>query len=86
MTNTEIPARTTGPARPASHRPTRSVRSTTASARDRGARLLATLFLAPTVVGIVVFTVVPIVGSVVLSLFHWNVIDDPRFAGARQLP
>ncbi|MDN3029139.1 sugar ABC transporter permease [Streptomyces sp. S.PB5] len=52
------------------------------SARDRGTRLLATLFLAPTVVGIVVFTVVPIVGSVVLSLFHWNVIDDPSFAGS----
>ncbi|MDG9710839.1 carbohydrate ABC transporter permease [Streptomyces sp. DH10] len=51
------------------------------SARDRGTRLLATLFLAPTIVGIVVFTVVPIVGSVVLSLFHWNVIDSPRFAG-----
>ncbi|MEU5323833.1 sugar ABC transporter permease [Streptomyces sp. NPDC021056] len=52
------------------------------SARDRGTRLLATLFLAPTIVGIVVFTVVPIVGSVILSLFHWNVIDDPSFAGA----
>ncbi|MEU6374893.1 sugar ABC transporter permease [Streptomyces sp. NPDC046909] len=51
------------------------------SARDRGTRLLATLFLAPTIVGIVVFTVVPIIGSVVLSLFHWNVIDDPSFAG-----
>ncbi|MCX5335528.1 carbohydrate ABC transporter permease [Streptomyces sp. NBC_00140] len=52
------------------------------SARDRGTRLLATLFLAPTIVGIVVFTVVPIVGSVILSLFHWNVIDEPSFAGA----
>ncbi|MGC0333971.1 multiple sugar transport system permease protein [Streptomyces sp. SAI-170] len=52
------------------------------SARERGTKLLAALFLAPTVLGIVVFTVVPIVGSVVLSLFHWNVIDPPRFAGA----
>ncbi|MGW0210587.1 carbohydrate ABC transporter permease, partial [Streptomyces sp. NPDC003233] len=51
------------------------------SARERGTRLLAALFLAPTVVGIVVFTVVPIIGSVVLSLFHWNVIDSPSFAG-----
>jgi multiple sugar transport system permease protein len=51
-------------------------------ARNRGTKLLVTLFLAPTVLGIVVFTVVPIVGSVVLSLFHWNVIDPPRFAGA----
>ncbi len=52
------------------------------SARERGTRLLAALFLAPTVVGIVIFTVVPIVGSVVLSLFHWNVIDPPHWAGA----
>ncbi|MEU0369746.1 sugar ABC transporter permease [Streptomyces sp. NPDC006283] len=51
-------------------------------ARDRGSRVLAALFLAPTVIGILVFTVVPIAGSVVLSLFHWDVIDTPRFAGA----
>ncbi|MYS90940.1 MULTISPECIES: carbohydrate ABC transporter permease [Streptomyces] len=77
MTNTQIPpARAERPeARPAEDAPR-------PSARDRGTRLLATLFLAPTIVGIVVFTVVPIVGSVVLSLFHWNVIDSPRFAGA----
>ncbi|MFF4273698.1 carbohydrate ABC transporter permease [Streptomyces sp. NPDC001536] len=74
MTNTQIPApvRTFTPPEVA----------TRPSARDRGTRLLATLFLAPTIVGIVVFTVVPIVGSVILSLFHWNVIDDPSFAGA----
>jgi multiple sugar transport system permease protein len=77
MTNTQTPpARAARPAaRPAEDAPR-------PSARDRGTRLLATLFLAPTIVGIVVFTVVPIVGSVVLSLFHWNVIDSPRFAGA----
>ncbi|GAB2895553.1 sugar ABC transporter permease [Streptomyces deserti] len=77
MTNTQIPAAPA--ARPAA--PPAAV-APRASARDRGTRLLATLFLAPTIVGIVVFTVVPIVGSVVLSLFHWNVIDSPRFAGA----
>src|SRR5919108_3535207 len=76
MTNTQIPAvRPKPPTAPPAGPPR-------PSARDRGARLLATLFLAPTIVGIVVFTVVPIVGSVVLSLFHWNVIDDPSFAGA----
>ncbi|MEU0195908.1 sugar ABC transporter permease [Streptomyces afghaniensis] len=76
MTKTQIPPpRAERPgARPAQDAPR-------PSARDRGTRLLATLFLAPTIVGIVVFTVVPIVGSVVLSLFHWNVIDSPRFAG-----
>ncbi|QWB27952.1 MULTISPECIES: carbohydrate ABC transporter permease [Streptomyces] len=76
MTNTQTPpARAARPeAAPA---PTRK----RPPARDRGSRLLATLFLAPTIVGIVVFTVVPIVGSVVLSLFHWNVIDSPGYAG-----
>ncbi|MFE2992303.1 carbohydrate ABC transporter permease [Streptomyces sp. NPDC059262] len=72
MTNTQLtierpPATSPPPARP--------------SLRDRGSQLLAALFLAPTVVGIVVFTVLPIAGSVVLSLFHWNVIDPPTFAG-----
>jgi multiple sugar transport system permease protein len=42
---------------------------------------MAAAFLAPTVLGILVFTVVPIAGSIVLSLFHWDVIDPPRFAG-----
>ncbi|MFI9548832.1 carbohydrate ABC transporter permease [Streptomyces sp. NPDC052016] len=75
MTNTHIPVRPQRPAAPPAPAPR-------LSARDRGTRLLATLFLAPTIVGIAVFTVVPIIGSVALSLFHWNVIDDPRFAGA----
>jgi multiple sugar transport system permease protein len=42
---------------------------------------MAWLFLAPTVIGITVFTVVPIAGSVVLSFFHWDVITSPRYAG-----
>ncbi|MFE8963913.1 carbohydrate ABC transporter permease [Streptomyces iakyrus] len=76
MTNTQIPpARAERPAAPLAAAPKGP------SVRDRGTRLLATLFLAPTIVGIVVFTVVPIVGSVVLSLFHWNVIDSPSYAG-----
>jgi multiple sugar transport system permease protein len=76
MTDTRTPpARTERPAAP----PAPAAKGP--SARDRGTRLLATLFLAPTIVGIVVFTVVPIVGSVVLSFFHWNVIDSPSYAG-----
>ncbi|MBO8187100.1 carbohydrate ABC transporter permease [Streptomyces spirodelae] len=71
----------TRPARPAA-RTAPKASGHTATARTRGTRLLAALFLAPTVVGIVVFTVVPILGSVVLSLFQWNVIDSPRWAGA----
>ncbi|MFI0781141.1 carbohydrate ABC transporter permease [Streptomyces sp. NPDC021212] len=82
MTNTEV-----RPVRPESVRTHKAPQSRKASehaattARSRGTRLLAVLFLAPTVVGIVVFTVVPIVGSVVLSLFRWDVIEDPRWAG-----
>ncbi|MFF9625191.1 carbohydrate ABC transporter permease [Streptomyces griseosporeus] len=75
-TDTQVPAART-PGRTAAP-PAAGVRP---GLRERGARWMAALFLAPTVVGIVVFTVVPIVGSVVLSLFHWNVIDPPRFAG-----
>ncbi|MCX4706672.1 carbohydrate ABC transporter permease [Streptomyces sp. NBC_01373] len=95
MTNTETrpvgpePARTRMSHRNRGNRRTGRTRkaseSTSTAAttiRTRGTRLLAVLFLAPTVVGIVVFTVVPIVGSVVLSLFQWDVIDDPRWAGA----
>lgn len=90
MTNTEIrpvgpePARTRKSRRNRWTGQTRKASGSTAATtiRTRGTRLLAVLFLAPTVVGIVVFTVVPIVGSVVLSLFQWDVIDDPRWAGA----
>lgn len=61
--------------RPTPNRPPRTNR------RRRAEKVMAALFLAPTVVGIVIFTVVPIVGSVLLSFFHWNVIDSPRYAG-----
>ncbi|MGY6026810.1 carbohydrate ABC transporter permease [Streptomyces spinosirectus] len=75
MTNTQVPAVRPRAAAPAVDAPRPSPLHT------RGTRLLAALFLAPTVVGIVVFTVVPIAGSLVLSLFHWNVIDPPGWAG-----
>src|SRR5690348_16187735 len=75
MTNTQVPAVRPRAATPAADVPRPSPLHT------RGTRLLAALFLAPTVVGIVVFTVVPIAGSLVLSLFHWNVIDSPSWAG-----
>ncbi|MFZ3566312.1 carbohydrate ABC transporter permease [Streptomyces sp. BH097] len=52
-----------------------------ATVRSRAARVTAWLFLAPTILGVLVFTVVPIVGSVVLSFFHWDVIDRPTYAG-----
>ena len=44
-------------------------------------RLVAMLFLAPTIGGIVIFTLIPIVASVVLAFFRWDVITPPRFVG-----
>lgn len=42
---------------------------------------LAVAFLAPTVIGLGLFTVVPIIASVVLAFFKWDVISAPRWAG-----
>ncbi|GAB2493463.1 sugar ABC transporter permease [Luteococcus sediminum] len=42
---------------------------------------LAALLLAPTVIGIGLFTVVPIIGSLVLAFFSWDIISSPRFVG-----
>jgi multiple sugar transport system permease protein len=47
----------------------------------RAQRLITVLFLAPTVIGLFVFTVVPIVASVVLAFFRWDIISSPKFVG-----
>ncbi|MFT4296651.1 MAG: sugar ABC transporter permease [Micropruina sp.] len=36
-------------------------------------------FLAPTVIGLGLFSVVPIIGSVVLAFFRWDIITPPQF-------
>ncbi|MFC6358500.1 sugar ABC transporter permease [Luteococcus peritonei] len=46
-----------------------------------GESRLAALLLAPTVVGIGLFTVLPIIGSLVLAFFSWDIISSPRFVG-----
>jgi multiple sugar transport system permease protein len=43
--------------------------------------LLAYLFLLPTILGIVIFTAGPVLASLTLSLFNWDVISPPTFAG-----
>jgi multiple sugar transport system permease protein len=43
--------------------------------------LLAYLFLLPTILGILVFTAGPVIFSLGLSLFAWNVITPPEFVG-----
>lgn len=49
--------------------------------RSRGSSLMAYLFLAPTLVGIGIFTLIPIVGSLVLAFFRWDIISNPEFVG-----
>jgi multiple sugar transport system permease protein len=47
----------------------------------RAEKLMVFLFLLPTLGGIALFTLIPIVASVVLAFFHWDVITPPTFAG-----
>jgi multiple sugar transport system permease protein len=47
----------------------------------RREKWLAALFLTPTVGGILLFTVIPIVASVVLAFFRWDIITAPHFVG-----
>ncbi len=47
----------------------------------RSQKLLAVLFLAPTVIGLFVFTVVPIIASILLAFFRWDIISSPEFVG-----
>jgi len=53
--------------------------STSGMARRKA--LLAYLVLLPTVVGILVFTAGPVLASLGLSLFSWDVISPPVFVG-----
>jgi multiple sugar transport system permease protein len=47
----------------------------------RSQKLLTTLFLAPTVIGLFLFTVVPIIASILLAFFRWDIISSPKWAG-----
>jgi multiple sugar transport system permease protein len=47
----------------------------------RAQTLMAALFLAPTVLGITLFTLVPIVASILLAFFRWDIISAPQFVG-----
>lgn len=53
-----------------------------APARRREGRLAA-LLLAPTVIGLGLFTFIPMIGSIVLAFFDWDIISTPKFAGAK---
>lgn len=44
-------------------------------------KLLIWLFLAPTLIGLGLFTFLPILASVALAFFRWDIITDPQFVG-----
>ena len=50
--------------------------TTVALKRERN---LAWLFLAPTAIGIGLFTLVPMIGSIILAFFSWDIISTPKF-------
>ena len=49
--------------------------------RCRTKAILGLLFLAPTIIGILVFTAGPIGFSMILSFFYWDVLTPMKFAG-----
>lgn len=49
--------------------------------RRRARVAFAALLLAPSVIGIGLFTVIPIIASVLLAFFEWDIITPPRFVG-----
>jgi multiple sugar transport system permease protein len=51
--------------------------------RSRAEKWMTVVFLAPTVIGMGVFTVLPILASVVLAFFQWDIISAPEFVGLR---
>ncbi len=46
-----------------------------------GNKRLIWVFLAPTVIGLGLFTFLPIIGSIVLAFFRWDIISSPEFVG-----
>lgn len=57
------------------------ITNSTPGSRRNQRRLLAAVFLAPTMIGIGVFVLIPIVVSLVLAFFRWDVISTPEFIG-----
>lgn len=47
----------------------------------RHSRLMIWVFLLPTMLGIGVFVVLPIIASLLLAFFRWDILTSPRFAG-----
>lgn len=76
MSTDTAPTRTTS--RPAAEE---SASKTQARKSSRAERWVIILLLAPTVLGMGIFTLLPIVGSLALAFFDWDLITAPEFAG-----
>lgn len=48
---------------------------------SRKVRITALLFLAPTIIGLLVFRLIPIGWSFALSFYDWKIFDTPEFVG-----
>lgn len=57
-----------------------AVRTQTGTAARSG-RFFVWIFLAPTLIGLGLFNLLPIVGSFVLAFFRWDIISAPEFVG-----
>lgn len=48
---------------------------------DSQSTILRWIFLAPTMLGVGIFVLLPIIGSLVLAFFRWDIITAPEFVG-----
>ncbi len=67
-------------------RPAATAAGATASLKDQNRKAqgrMAALFLAPTVIGITLFTLFPMIASIVLAFFSWDIISTPKFVGLK---
>ena len=62
---------------------TAAARQTPGTTAGRRAGLTALGFLAPSGAGFLVFTLLPIVGSIALAFFSWPILGDRTFVGGR---
>lgn len=61
--------------------PTLAVKNAKKPARVTGHGKLAAAYLAPGMLGFLIFIVVPLVASLVISLFDWPLFGTPKFVG-----
>ena len=60
---------------------TRWLAADTMDGIKRQRAVLGYLFLAPTIIGLLIFIVGPMIGSLGLSLYKWNIFRPPEFIG-----